>query len=139
MSSAQTICDAGHVRALRYRYLWLFGGVCLIGLVLYVTLMPPRPGAIYLHDKMAHGIAFLALMIWFCGVFEMRFAPLVAAALLCLGIGIELAQQQLTYRAAELADALADTAGIGIGWVSALAGLQRWTALIEAWIAPDRS
>jgi hypothetical protein len=117
----------------------LFGGVCLVGLVLYVTLMPDIPGPPLLKDKMAHGVAFMALMTWFCGVFEMRFAPLVAIALLCLGILIELVQQQLTYRSAELADGLADMAGIGVGWALALVGLQHWTTLLESWITSDRS
>ena len=139
MSSAKTRCDADPVKSLRYRTLWLFGGVCLVGLVLYVTLMPPRPGAALLNDKMAHGIAFVALMTWFCGVFEIRFAPLIAVALLCLGILIELVQQQLTYRSAELADGLADLAGIGVGWALALIGLHHWAARIESWILPDRS
>ena len=127
------------MRPLRFRYLWLFGGLCLVGLVLYSTLMPPRalPVLVIVNDKAAHGFAFVALMAWFCGVFEMRFAPLVAVALLCLGILIELVQQQLTYRSAELADSLADIAGIGVGWMLAAAGLQRWTARVESWIVPN--
>ncbi len=92
-----------------------------------------------MNDKMAHGVAFVVLMTWFCGVFEMRLAPLVAIALLCLGILIELLQQQLTYRSAELADGLADMAGIGVGWALALAGLQRWATLLESWLTPDQS
>jgi len=115
------------------------GGLWLVGLVLYSTLMPARalPVLVIVNDKMAHGLAFVALMAWFCGVFEMRFAPLVAVALLCLGILIELLQQQLTYRSAELADSRADIAGIGVGWALAAAGLQRWAARVESWIVPN--
>lgn len=127
------------MRPLHYRYVWLFGGTCLVGLVLYTTLMPLLPGATALNDKAAHAIAFMALMIWFCGVFEIRFSPLIAVTLLCLGIAIELVQEQLPYRSAELADALADTAGIGAGWVLALTGLHRWAVWIESWVTFDQS
>ena len=125
------------MRSLRYSYLWLFGGVCLIGLLLYMTLMPSVPGAILLNDKLAHGITFMVLMVWFSGIVEMRFSSLVAVVRLCLGILIELAQQQLTYRSAELADGLADMTGIGVGWVLAVFGLQYWAVWIESLIVSD--
>jgi len=134
------ICDDVQVRSLRYRYLWLFGGLCLVGVVLYTTLMPASKLPVLLvNDKAAHGIAFMAMMIWFCGVFKMRFSPLLAIALVCLGILIELVQQQLTYRSAELADSLADFAGIGLGWALAAAGLQHWAAVLESLLVPDQS
>ncbi|MAF82847.1 MAG: hypothetical protein CL797_01935 [Chromatiales bacterium] len=113
--------------------------MCLIGLVLYMTLMPDVPGPTLLNDKLAHGIAFMALMVWFSGIIEMRFAPLVAVALLCLGVLIELAQQQLSYRSAELADGLADMAGIVAGWSLAVIRLQHWAKWIESLIATDHS
>jgi len=107
--------------------------------VLYTTLMPAIPAPVLMNDKVAHGIAFVVLMVWFCGIFEMRFAPLVAIALLLLGVAIELVQQQLTYRSAELADGLADLSGIGVGWILAVVGLQHWATRLEAWVLPDRS
>ncbi len=132
-------CDPVDVRSLRYRYVWLFGGVSLVGLVLYLTLMPAIPGPTLTNDKVAHGIAFMVLMIWFCGIFDLRFSPWVALTLLCLGISIELVQQQLTYRSAEFADGLADLAGIGIGWALAAMGLQHWATTAESWVSPHRS
>jgi len=139
MSLAQTICNAGSVRSLKYRYFWLFGGSCLVGLVLYLTLMPAISGVNSLDDKLAHGIAFMALMTWFSGVFELRFAPLVALSLVCLGITIELVQQQLSYRSGELGDALADMAGIGVGWALALTGLHHWATRLESWVISEQS
>ena len=91
-----------------------------------------------MNDKVAHAVAFTTLMAWFCGIFELRFAPRIAIALLCLGILIELLQQQLTYRSAELADGLADMGGILVGWALAASGLDRWTAVLESWVASDR-
>ena len=140
MLSTQTICNDIQMRPLQYRYLWLFGGMCLVILVLYTTLMPASSSpSMLLNDKAAHGIAFFAMMIWFCGVFEMRVAPLVAVALVCLGILIELIQQQLTYRSAELADGLADIGGIAVGWALAAAGFQHWATFMESWVTSDRS
>ena len=140
MSLVQMICDDRQVKSLRYRYFWFFGGLCLVGVVLYTTLMPASTLPVLLvNDKTAHGIAFVALMTWFCGVFEMRFSPLVAIALVCLGVLIELLQQQLSYRSAELADSLADFAGIGVGWALAAAGLQHWAAVLESWFVPNQS
>lgn len=127
------------MRSLEYRYLWLFGGVSLVGMVLYLTLMPAVAAPTLMNDKVSHGIAFMVLMTWFCGVFEMRFSPFVAIVLLCLGVLIELVQQQLTYRSAEFADGLADLTGIGAGWVLAAVGLQHWAVRIESWFLPGQS
>ncbi len=139
MSSVKMICDDVPVRPLRYRYIWLSGGLFLVGLVLYMTLMPSAPGPALLNDKIAHGIAFMALMTWFSGIFTMRVSPFVAIVLLCLGVLIELVQQQLTYRSAELMDGLADLGGIFAGWALAAAGLQHWASLIESWFKVNKS
>ncbi len=139
MLSAKTICEAGLVRPLRFRYLWLFIGLGLVGLVLYSTLMPASSiPVVGVNDKAAHAIAFVVLMAWFCGVFEMRYAPLLAISLFCLGILIEMMQQQLSYRSAEFADGLADVAGIGMGWALAATGLKRWAVWVESWVVPER-
>ena len=124
------------MRALRFKYLWLFGGFCLVGLLLYSTLTPPGPAPAMMNDKVAHALAFLILMVWFCGVYELRKAPFVAFALLLLGIAIEFFQGQTGYRSAELADGLADLAGIALGWVMAATGLQYWAIRIESWLVP---
>ena len=111
-----------------------------MALVLYSTLVPASAlPNVLVDDKLAHGMAFLVLMSWFCGVFEMRFSPLVAGALLCLGILIELAQSKLAYRSAELADGLADLAGVGLGWTLAASGLQRWAEWVESQFTANRS
>jgi len=122
------------MRPLRFGYWWLAGGILLLAYVLYATLAPAvRPTAIILfNDKFAHFLAFAALMAWFTGVFNPRLFPLVAILLAALGVGIEFLQAQLTYRTAEVADALFDFAGIVVAWIMALAGLGRWAELVEA-------
>lgn len=132
-------CDPGRMRPLRYHYLWLFSSVILVGFVLYTTLMPGIAGPVMLNDKMAHALAFGILMAWFSGIFELRFSPRIALALLCFGILIEFLQLQLHYRSAELKDVLADLIGINIGWVLATIGLHRWAITLESWVAPNPS
>lgn len=121
------------MRPLRFGYWWLAGGILLLAYVLYATLAPAvRPTAIILfNDKLAHFLAFAALMAWFSGVFNPRLFPLVAILLAALGVGIEFLQAQLTYRTAEVADALFDFAGIGAAWILAFFGLGRWAEFVE--------
>jgi glycopeptide antibiotics resistance protein len=127
------------VRTLRFPFLWLGGGGLLIGYVLYMTLTPAGgfSAALALDDKLAHFLAFAALMTWFCGVFKMSVTARVALALLGLGLTIELLQGQLTYRTAEVADIFADGMGILLGWGISKGGADQWTRLIESWL-PSR-
>ncbi|MFQ5634869.1 MAG: VanZ family protein [Gammaproteobacteria bacterium] len=120
------------MRALRFGYWWLGGGLVLLAYVLYATLAPRVPGGSIVDDKLAHFLAFAALMAWFSGVFRPGTLPLVALCLAVLGVGIELAQGQLTYRSAEVADALYDFAGILIAWALASAGLGQWAEQLES-------
>jgi VanZ family protein len=124
------------MRPLRFANWWFAGGVLLLAYVLYATLAPDiRPIArLVFNDKLAHFLAFAALMAWFSGVVNPRLFPLVAILLAALGVGIEFLQAQLTYRTAEVADALFDFAGIGVAWVLARAGLGRWAEFVETHI-----
>ena len=127
------------MRSLRFRYLWLVGGLVLVGYVLYMTIGPSRGGSGYMNDKVAHFLAFVALMGWFSGVFRSNWFPLLALLLAGFGIGIELLQGQLSYRTAEVADALFDFAGILVAWIIAAAGLDGWTEFIEARLPARRT
>lgn len=121
------------MRSLRFGWLWLGAGCVALALVLTLALvplatrMPPL-----LSDKMAHGLTFAFLMTWFLGIFELRLASRVAIMLVGYGVLIELLQGLTPYRAVEVADVVADCAGIGIGWVLANAGLHQWAGRIEA-------
>ena len=122
------------MRSLRFGYWWLAGGVLLVGGVLYSTLTPPRGGlhSFGLDDKFAHFLAFALLMGWFSGVYRPKWLPLIAILLVGLGIGIEFLQGYLTYRSAEVADAMFDFAGILVAWVFVAAGFGGWVEFIEA-------
>ncbi|MFW2404607.1 MAG: VanZ family protein [Gammaproteobacteria bacterium] len=127
------------MRDLRFGYWWLGGGVALLAYVLYAALTPTGPAPLFINDKLAHFLAFAALMGWFSGVYRPGWLPLVAVFLAAFGIAIELVQARLTYRSAEVADALFDFAGIGVAWLVAAAGLGRWAEFIEKSLLPRRS
>lgn len=120
------------MRSLRFGIWWLAGGILLVGGVLWTTLAPSGGRMVYVNDKSAHFISFAILMCWFSGVFRPRWFPFLALLLVGFGIGIELLQSQLTYRSAEIADALFDFAGILVAWIVAAAGLDRWAEFVEA-------
>jgi len=120
------------MRSLRYGYWWLAGGLLLVAFVLYKTLSPPGGGSGLLNDKLAHFLAFAALMGWFSGVVRPALFPYLALLLVAFGISIEILQSQLTYRSAEVADAMFDFAGVLVAWIIAAAGLDGWTQYIES-------
>lgn len=121
------------MRALRFGYFWLAGGIFLLIAVMYFTLTPSSKPILITSDKGAHFLVFVALMLWFGGVFRLRMAPFVALGLLAFGILIELLQSRLSYRSAEVADAVFDLGGIFVGWALAATGLGRWAGTIESW------
>jgi hypothetical protein len=144
MSSPKTTFDARPgvvpvrpmiaMQELRFRYFWLWGGIALVGIVLYLMLTPGTGGPTQVNDKMAHFLVFAILMGWFCGVFPLRALPWVALVLAAFGMLIEMAQGQLSYRSAEFADAFADFGGIAFAWCLAPLGLGRWAQLVESLI-----
>ena len=121
---------------LRFSRFWLSGGLAIMGIVLLGTLTPlsTRPIIVLnlLDDKSAHLAAFAVLMLWFCGVFQLRYTPLVAVGLVLFGLVIEWLQSFIPYRSAEFADLLFDGGGIVVGWVLALLGLRRWASWTES-------
>ena len=127
---------------LRFSRFWLVGGLAIMGIVLLGTLTPlsTRPIVLLnlLDDKSAHLAAFAVLMLWFCGVFKLRYTPLVAVGLVLFGLLIEWLQSFVPYRAAEFADLLFDGGGILVGWALALLGLRHWTRWMES-ILPHRA
>lgn len=121
---------------LRYPYLWLIGGLLVMGLILAISVAPAG-GLLAIQivsDKTSHFLAFCSLMLWFSGVFEARNAIWVGLGLLAFGVLIEVVQSLLPYRMAETRDVLADALGIVAGWALAHAGLRGWTRWVEAWL-----
>lgn len=120
---------------LRYAWTWLVAGLVLLIIGLVAALSPvPSVVAVTLNDKLIHAAGFLVFMLWFGGVFETRFAPVVVVALSAYGLLIELLQSLTPTRQAETLDLVADVAGVLLGWALSAAGLSRWCVKLESWL-----
>jgi len=127
---------------LRHARLWRVLSILLVGGVLLATLAPAHwffdssdsvLSWLPFADKWMHAVTFAFLMLWFCGLFQKRRYWRIAAALLSFGLFVEFCQLQVSYRAAEWADMLANTAGIIAGLAVAVAGLGGWGPRLEDW------
>jgi len=60
-------------------------------------------------------------MFWFCVSYRpLRVRAFYAAGFIAMGIALEFVQGWLGYRSFEVADMVANTAGVGLGWSVAL-------------------
>jgi glycopeptide antibiotics resistance protein len=60
-------------------------------------------------------------MFWFCVLYRpLRVRAFYAAGFIAMGIALEFVQGWLGYRSFEVADMVANTAGVGLGWSVAL-------------------
>lgn len=127
---------------LRYTGLWRVLSVVILILVLLATLSPAlwffgsKASALVWFDnadKWLHGLTFVALTLWFAGVYERRAWWLTGLGLMLFGFLIEFMQLQLSYRTAEWTDIAANTAGIIVGLIVAAAGLGGWGLRVEDW------
>jgi VanZ family protein len=101
-----------------YRRVWLALGWTGIAGVVALSLIPNLPhSGISGGDKVGHLLAYFALMFWFGLLYAGRLAW--ALAFLVLGAALELLQGLTGYREASLADLVANTSGIALGWLAA--------------------
>jgi VanZ like family len=122
---------------------WRVAGVFMLAGVLAMTLMPVvlldmRMRQLASYDKLAHGLAFLILAVWFSGQYARRSYLNVALGLLAFGAFIEICQYFTRYRSADWMDLLADLVGIVIGLMIAVAGAGGWSLRAERWLLARR-
>jgi VanZ family protein len=123
---------------LRHRRLWVVLSAVIVALIVYVSLAPaislPLPSY---SDKAEHFAAYCGLAVWFTGLYARAQYWRVVAALLALGLGLEIAQGVMALgRSAELLDMAANAAGVGVGLLLALALTGNWARRVEAWLQP---
>ena len=133
---------------LRHTRIWRIADVILL---LSVLLFAVTPAAWFLDeaarsiswmrhlDKWLHGLTFLALSVWYAGQYRPRSYWRIAVGLLGFGMFIELCQRMLSYRTADLLDMGANTVGILIGLVIAMAGVGGWCLRLENWHTARRA
>jgi VanZ family protein len=120
---------------LRHGRLWMLGGICLVAGITVLSLMPgEKLPEVPVWDKYLHIMAYVALAFWFGSITMRRSHAWIAAGLMSYGVFIELLQGQMGVgRQADLADLLANMAGIAAGLLLALTPLGRWARWLESW------
>jgi VanZ family protein len=104
------------------RPLWASVGWFGVAVVIALSLTPrPLPGLdIADSDKLAHLLAYAALMWWFAQIERARQERIVLAlALAALGVALEFAQGLTPTRELSAVDMAANAAGVGLGWALA--------------------
>ncbi len=109
---------------LKYRALWLTIGYMLVVFVLYLSLTS-SPVEIDLEvdylDKIFHTLAYFTLMFWFAQIYhDKNWRSGYAVAFVLMGAGLEYLQSFDPKRSYELADMVANTAGVVLGLLLAL-------------------
>lgn len=89
-------------------------------------------------DKWLHGITFAFLAFWFCGQYERRAYWRVFLGLLAFGTLIEICQQAVVYRSAEVLDLTADLAGILVGLLLSVLVTGGWCQKFELLVFESR-
>ncbi|MDD3883674.1 MAG: VanZ family protein [Gallionella sp.] len=117
------------------RTIWLVLGWAWVGVVIFISLTPnpPEPVRFWNADKLEHALAYGLLMLWFAQIYLQHTSRLLAAGLLILlGVSLEILQSFTGYRFFEVADMVANTTGVLLGWVWARTDAGRIYAALEA-------
>jgi VanZ family protein len=123
---------------LRFPWIWAgFGWVLVIGVIVGSLMPGPSVPDFHLSDKALHVGAYFSMMIWFAGLYSRKVHPIIAVVLLVLGVALDLLQATTRTRSLEIADIVADAAGILAGLALAFWLLEGWCQRLERrWAAP---
>jgi len=119
------------VYPLRWRLFWTGAGWLMIAGTVVLSLVPAPPGPPGLSDKVAHALVYAVLALWFCGIYHQARHWRIGLRLVGLGLALEFLQGLGQTRYPEMADALANTAGIVVAIMIARAGLSGWCERAE--------
>ena len=103
----------------RFSKLWLTLGWLLVVAVIFLSLWPkpPRPLTFEQSDKLAHCIAYMALMLWFANIYPQKPHHLrLSATFFVMGVGLELLQTFSEYRTFSYGDIIANGFGVFLGF-----------------------
>jgi VanZ family protein len=122
---------------LRHRRLWIAASAALIVLVVLGSLAPGMPFAPPGQlDKLQHFGAYLVLALWFTGLYPRARYGWIAAALVVLGLAMELLQQAMSFgRVGEALDMTANATGVAVGIVLATVATGGWARQVESWLS----
>lgn len=118
---------------LKYKLLWLFIGYLMVVFVIYSSLSTSEAVLeISLSDKLMHVLGYFGLMGWFMQIYRGRRAGFVLAAVfITMGISLEFLQDLGGVRYFEIADMLANTLGVLLGWALSYTPVARILVWLE--------
>ncbi|NJD08140.1 MAG: VanZ family protein [Methylococcaceae bacterium] len=96
---------------------------------LSLTPSPPQPPKLLNWDKMQHLVAYGSAAFWFGSVFKRHI--LWPMFLVALGIALEFLQDLGGVRTLEVADMIANSLGVAVGWWGSASPAGRWMAWLE--------
>jgi len=120
---------------LKYRFIWLALGYAIVTLVVYLSLTS-RPIKIDLslpyQDKFLHAFAYFCLMSWFVQIYHNKFQRnMIAVVFIFMGITLEYLQSFDPARMYEVADMVANSVGVALGFGLSLTPVKNCLVVIE--------
>jgi len=96
----------------------LAGGWLWAAAIVFLSLTPRLPRIDIEHgDKLGHLLSYGLLMFWFGFLYRKRTSRMGYAALwIAMGVALEFAQRATGYRSFEVADMVANSLGVLLGW-----------------------
>ncbi len=122
---------------LKFRFIWLSVGYVLVFVVVYlsITTSPIKNLGIPYQDKIFHALAYFSLMFWFAQIYHDKFQRnMIAIIFLFMGVLMEYIQSFELTRTADMADILANTVGVGLGFLLAQTALKNVLVNLEKWV-----
>ena len=120
---------------LRLQGLWLIIGWVLVLFSITVSLNSSGVPVISdnFNDKLIHMTGYAGLMLWFAQIYHVLRTRLIIAVLLVLmGVVLEFIQGMGGIRVFEIADMVANTAGVVVGGFLAIIGLDKILTWFES-------
>ena len=116
---------------LKLRKLWLAIGWLLIGVVIWLSLIPSPP-KVPTNDKVAHLVAYGTLRGWIGQLYRRPLMRLsYAFSLVLLGVVLEFTQWMGGHRWFDVNDAVANALGVLLALLTLKLGADRWLYWIE--------
>ena len=110
------------MRQLRFLRFWLALGWLLVGLVIFLSLIPspPEPPGFAGVDKLLHLSAYAVMMLWFGFIYlQGKTYRNIGLIFIMIGLILEFIQGATGYRSMDFFDMSANALGVLSGWLLA--------------------